>query len=252
MSAAQEPIVDEALRLIAKANERNLILRVMGAIAFRIHCSKFRKLFFDLKRELSDIDFMGYSHQRTDILQLLYEFGYVLDLRHAFVRGDRVILNNPKAGYHVDVFFDKLDMCHTINFKGRLTIDYPTIPLSELLLEKLQIVQLTEKDIKDVAVLLLEHEVGESDNETINSAYIAKILSNDWGFYYTTITNLKKIKKFLATFLPSKETSIVNNKIDNLLKRIEEEPKTLKWQLRARIGTKIKWYQEVEDEHKIN
>jgi len=115
VDAIQEPIVDEALRLITKANERGLILRVMGAIAFRLHCPKFRKLFVDLKRELSDIDFMAYSRQRADILEFLREFGYTLDLRHAFVRGDRVILNNPKTKYHVDVFFDKLQQSPCAN-----------------------------------------------------------------------------------------------------------------------------------------
>ncbi len=249
--ASQEPIVNEALQLVTKANERGLILRLMGAIAFRVHCTKYQSLFSELKRVLSDIDLAAYSSQRGDILKYMCEFGYEVDIRHAFVRGDRLILNKREAGYHVDIFFDKLEMCHTIDFKGILTVDYPTIPLSALLLEKLQIVHLTEKDVKDVAVLLLEHEVGESDDETINLAHIAKILSDDWGFYYTATTNLKKTKELLAEFLPQRERLIVSNRIDVLLKRIDEEPKAFKWKVRSCIGTRKKWYQDVEEEHKI-
>jgi hypothetical protein len=201
---------------------------------------------------LSDIDFAAYSYQRHAIKELLHEFGYDVDIRHAFVRGDRLIFTNSKTNYHVDIFFDKLEMCHTIDFRKRLTIDYPTIPLAELLLEKLQIVRLADKDVKDVAILLLEHDIGECDKETINSAYIAKILSDDWGFYYTATTNLRKIKEFSANFLSPKEMSIVESRIDKLLERIDKEPKTFKWKLRASIGTKKRWYQEVEEEHKIN
>jgi hypothetical protein len=247
----QEPLINEALQLTTEANRRGIILRIMGALAFRLHCPKYRHLFVYHKRELSDIDFAAYSRHRHDIEELLREFGYNIDLRHSFVRGDRIIFINSKNRIHVDIFFDKLEMCHTINFDERLTIDYPTIPLAELLLEKLQIVRLAEKDVKDVAILLLEHNVGECDNETINSAYIAKILSDDWGFYYTATTNLEKIKEFSTTFLSPEEMSIARCRMDTLLERIDKEPKTFKWKVRARIGTRIKWYQEVEEEHKI-
>ena len=161
----------------------------------------------------------------------------------------RRIFYDRDRGIVVDVFFDKLEMCHDIDFKGRLEVDYPTIPLAEMLLEKLQIVQITEKDVKDVIILLREHEIGDHDDETINAKYIAKIFAKDWGFYYTATTNLKKIKQLLGSFnaLTDEDKRNVESKIDKLLDIIEKEPKSLGWKMRAKIGTKKIWYRKVEE-----
>jgi hypothetical protein len=153
--------------------------------------------------------------------------------------------------YVIDVFFDQLNMCHKIDFRNRLEIDFPTMPLAELMLEKMQIVEFTEKDAKDSIMLLREHNVGDKDSETINQGYIARLLSKDWGFYYTVTTNLKKMRdsfvdEFGKDHLSTEDGEDVKKKIDLLLARIEEEPKEMRWKMRARIGTKKLWYQEVE------
>lgn len=129
-----------------------------------------------------------------------------------------------------------------------MELDFPTITPSDLLLEKMQIVQITEKDLKDTMILLREHEIKEHENDVINTKYIAKLLSNDWGFYYTVTTNLKKTKEFLNFFdaLTDEDKNIISEKIDKLLDYIEREPKSLKWKARAKIGTRKKWYREVE------
>lgn len=124
---------------------------------------------------------------------------------------------------------------------------YPTITLSNIFLEKTQIVELTEKDIKDVIILLREHEVGDTEKETVNARYIANLLSRDWGFYYTVTTNLNRIKEHPRRYevLTEEDHKGVANKIEEVLQAIEEEPKSLKWRMRAKIGTKKKWYTEV-------
>jgi hypothetical protein len=140
-------------------------------------------------------------------------------------------------------------MCHDIDFKGRLELDHPTIPLAEMLLEKLQIVQINEKDVKDVIILLREHEIGDKDEETINAKYIAKLLADDWGFYYTVTTNLNKIKNLLDDYneLVENDKKLVESRIDNLLNIVEQKPKSLGWKMRAKIGTKKQWYRVVEE-----
>ncbi len=89
--------------------------------------------------------------------------GYT-DNREVFIvsEGERSIFDKPEAGLHVDVFYEKLDFCHAIYWKDRLETDSPTIPLAELLLEKMQIVQINEKDVIDTIMLLLEHPLGDS------------------------------------------------------------------------------------------
>jgi hypothetical protein len=157
-------------------------------------------------------------------------------------------LYDAPRGFHVDVFYDKLEMCHTLDLRGRLELDKPTISLADLLLEKMQIVEINEKDIKDCIVLLRAHNVGSSDRENIDANYVAKLLSEDWGFYWTVTTNLKKIRELMPNYeaLAEEDRKDVNSKIENLLTRIEETPKSMGWKMRAKIGTKKRWYNEVD------
>ncbi|MEM3732984.1 MAG: hypothetical protein QXK81_05690 [Candidatus Bathyarchaeia archaeon] len=243
----------EAVKMVEEANKAGIILRIMGATAVRIHCSNNVSLHKALGRELTDIDFVAYSKQREKIEKLFTQvFKYEM-VKAALTPGlfaNRCIFFDREGKKpHIDVFLDKLEMNHTIEFKDRLEKDYPTIPLAELFLEKAQIVKINEKDIKDLMVLLLEHEVGESDKEVINVGYIAKILSKDWGFYYTVTTNLNKVKAFLGKYeaLTDEQRKIIEAKINKFLEVIEKEPKTLGWKLRAKVGPTKKWYNEVEE-----
>jgi len=249
-SLSSSEIAKEAKRIVEEGNKRGLTLRLLGACAVESHCPKFKHMWNNkLGRTLTDIDVVTYGKFRLEVKKLLEELGHrpkkmlMVDESYRW----RDLYEKNDTGLVVDVFFDKLDMCHTIDFTNRLEVDYPTIPLAELLLEKGQIVKLTEKDIKDIIVLLKEHEVGEGDREAINAQYISKLLSKDWGFYYTIKTNLNKVRKHLPTYsvLSKEDIAEVNNKIAKLLDWVEKEPKTLKWKLREKFGTKIRWYREV-------
>mgnify|MGYP003288120217 CR=1 FL=1 len=126
-----------------------------------------------------------------------------------------------------------------------------TLPLlcKDFILEKTQIVEINPKDIKDSLVLLLEHSVDASGPDAIDSAYIARLLANDWGFYYTVTTNLEKLRRHVSDSeaLEPGERDLVVRRVQELENMIEKEPKTSKWKLRARIGPRVKWYQEVQE-----
>lgn len=141
-------------------------------------------------------------------------------------------------------------MCHTIDFRKRLTIDYPTISLADWALEKLQIVKINEKDIKDLMILFLEHDVGDGDKETVNADYISKILSKDWGFYYTVTTNLTKVKAFLPEYsiLTKENVKEIETQINKLIDAIEKKSKSMGWKLRAKVETKKRWYVEIGED----
>ena len=223
----------------------------MGATAIRIHCPRFSKLYEKLGRDISDIDFMAFSSDRDKIIEFLLKMGYQFDRRRLMIMRyfNRYIFDDAENRRTLDVFFDRLDMCHTIDFKDRLEVDYPTISLADLLLEKLQIVKITEKDVKDCIVLLREHDIAEDEKETINVAYISSLLSKDWGFYYTTKLNLEKVRRFVTDYkaLAELDRSYVVAKIERLGEAIEKVPKSSKWKMRASIGTRQKWYREVEE-----
>jgi len=246
--------VEEAKRILKAADERGVTLRLMGALASRMHCQEYAYIQKVLGRPFSDIDFASYSQFRGGIEELFRELGYVYDEMAAkvfmaeFGYVGRLTYEDQINKRHIDVFFDKLEFSHDIPLKGRLEVDSPTIPLAELLLTKMQIVKLNEKDIIDTVMLLREHEVGETDKETINARHIAKLCAADWGLWKTVTTNLKTTMELLLTFakLNDDDKIDVNMKIQRVLNYINEEPKPLSWKMRAKIGEKIKWYRDVE------
>jgi len=221
----------------------------MGAVAFRIHCPKSQRLQETLQREVTDLDLVTYQKYSKVVIKMLEQYGYELDKSTLLYGERRYILRKKVDQIAADVFTDKLEMCHVVDLRGRLELDYPTIPLADLLLEKLQIVRLTGKDVKDVLVLLNEHSIGEGDRESVSSQYISKLLSDDWGFYYTSTENLKKIRRILHELneLSSADKIELDSKLEHLLSSIEKAKKSLRWKTRARIGTSKKWYADVEE-----
>jgi len=245
----QQDLVKEALRVVEEAKKQNVVLRVMGAIAVRIHCPNLVDLHRSMGREISDMDFIGYEKASSKIERFFESLGYATrPLTYSFRQSGRLIFVDDANAKRVDVFLDRLAMCHTIDFSKRLEVDYPTIPLAELLLEKMQIVKLNEKDVKDTIVLLLEHQIGQVDTETVNIGHIARLMSNDWGFYYTVKTNLNKVKNLAQGYDKLDEDSKrdVAGKIDQILTGIENEPKSFSWRMRAKVGPSKKWYREVD------
>lgn len=248
--AEREKFEKELKRIIRASNDAGILLRVIGSLAFQMHCPKFGYLQAAMGRAYTDIDFAAYRSQTKQIQELLTSLGYS-ESREVFIvsEGDRAIFDRPDVGLHVDVFYDKLDFCHVIRWEGRLEVDAPTIPLAELLLEKMQIVQINEKDIIDTIMLLLEHSVGDSDNETIGVSRIAMLCASDWGLWRTTTMNLDKVRLLAQDYaqLTGEQKERVSTQVDAVLARIEQEPKTLAWRLRARVGDRVKWYKDVDE-----
>lgn len=231
------------------AKTEGVLLRLLGALAFHIHCPKFSYMQGMLERTFTDIDFASYRRESSRINKLFVGLGYQPDVRVGALFGSRLIFYAQGSGRHCDVFLDKLEFCHDVDFKGRLEVDDPTIPLAELLLEKMQIVKLNEKDVVDTIMLLREHQIGESDDDTINGSYLAHLTARDWGLWRTFTLNLENVRRGVQTFvkLTEEDKKDVSSKITSLLTRIDEEPKTSGWKFRSKIGEKKKWYRDVDE-----
>jgi len=238
--------VGEVRRVVDAAASKSVTLRALGAVAFRIHSPGHLAIHAATGREISDIDLAGYKKQGSEICSVMSGLGYELN-KAMLILEDRYFFADKTNGVKADVFLDKLEMCHTIDFTQRLDLDYPTVPLAELLLEKLQIVQIESKDIIDVAMLLSEHSVGSGEKDVVDEAYIARLLAADWGFYYTATTNLGKILDAVAQMpnLEQTDKTRISDNIKQLTAAIESQPKSLGWKARARVGTKKKWYRDV-------
>ena len=247
--------VDEALALVRDAEAEGIRLRILGSVAYRLQCPNNLHLFEDTKRVLTDVDFGAEKKQNKAIRKFLTGRGYVSDegiymasegARHAYLHQD--------TGLNVDVFADELYFCHRIPFKERLYLDNPTICTTDLLLEKMQIVEINLKDFKDTIVLMLEHPLShqQAGPKSINTDYVVGIMRQDWGFYHTFTTNLKRVPDYLTEFpsIRAQDKTLVVDRIEELLRTINEAPKTLGWKMRAKVGTRKRWYQEVSEKQR--
>ena len=139
-------------------------------------------------------------------------------------------------------------MCHMWPLERRLTVTGQTIPLADLLLTKLQIFALNEKDQRDILNLLHGHKLTEQDAAGINTGYIAKRCAADWGLWRTVTMNVERARGAVQRFgLAQHDEEIVVSRLDDLRKRIDTESKSTKWKLRARVGERVQWYEEPEE-----
>jgi hypothetical protein len=266
-----EEFVKETIEIVKKAQEKGIIIRILGALAVYIHSShdnEALELFNKLKRLeggliFTDLDLIAYSKQRKEIMDFFEKtLGFKCDpYVKALFGGRRLIYYHPKNLYHVDIFFDKLEFSHDIYFgekpgAGSLELDFPTISLAHIVLEKLQIHKINWKDLVDLAVLFKAHklcgEIGEKNKECIDEEVIASILCDDWGFWYDAVNNLNKLKQILDNAVKegkinSEIANIIQTRIDKLLNYIDSKPKTKNWIKRSKIGTSKPWYREVEE-----
>jgi len=241
---------DRILSALAEPENQGIILRLIGALAFRTHCPQFGYIQDALGREFTDIDFASYHEMSKGIIRFLTELGYEEDkMVTQLFSESRLLFHDPKYGRHIDVFFDKLQFSQVVPLRGRLEVEDLTLPLAELVLEKMQIVQINEKDLIDTIMLLREHPIGDQDEETVNAQVISRLCSKDWGLWRTVTKNLELVKEFLGHYdaLQAEDRRVVSERVDELLKRIEEEPKSLRWRLRNTVGERVKWYEDVEE-----
>ena len=247
-----DDFMDEALRIEKAASGKGIPLRIIGCLAFRLKSPEFTDLHIKMGREVTDIDYVSYYKHRQKLINLFRDdLGYYW-VPPSFARAStlRDLFIDQERNRKIDVFYDHLEFCHEIDFKkrDRLNVDSPTIPLAELFLEKTQIVEINAKDLKDLVITFLAHDVTDNGSDVdVNGQYIAKVLSDDWGFYYTVTENIKKFIDFVPTIpeIDENQKEIVLTRVKKLAQMIEDAPKSGGWKRRAKVGTKQRWYKYV-------
>jgi hypothetical protein len=198
-----------------------------------------------LTREYKDLDFATSKKSSGDLQKLLRDMGYEPHLGFNAMNGrERLLFYDNPNERQVDVFVSSFRMCHEIPLEKRLTVDEDTVPLAELLLTKLQIIELNEKDVRDTVALLLEHEVTD-DDRGVNASRVASLCADDWGLWRTISHNLEKLRHHVGSYEVDAET--VSNRVSLILERIEVAPKSRSWRMRAKIGERKRWYELPEE-----
>ncbi len=240
-------VVDEARRLGDAALERGVEARAIGGVAVGLHAE--RGLPPALTRVYGDIDLVSAKRAGRNVARFLVEMGYVPNERFNKMNGStRLVFYDNEHGRQIDVFVGEFHMCHSVPVADRLHLDPRTVPLAELLLTKLQVVHLNEKDLKDIWGIVVEHDVQDHDDESVNAGFVARTLAADWGFWRTSRQTMDDARARLpGSGLDALQQELVETRLARLWERVEAEPKSLRWRARARIGERTRWYEEPEE-----
>jgi hypothetical protein len=246
---ARDPLEDtpqEALRLIDEASRLSVPLRLIGGTAVWFRCLSARRP--PLARPYGDIDFISVSKNNRELTRFFESRGYEADkLFNALHGAQRLNFTDSLRGRAVDVLLDRFVMCHTLELGNRLALDGTTISVTDLLLTKAQVIQLNEKDIKDILALLIDHEVG-GENDGIDLIRLREVTGRDWGFEHTIRKTLAEVREAAGDFgLAPDQTAAVDSTATAITAALDAAPKSQRWRIRARVGERLRWYDEPEE-----
>lgn len=238
---------EEAYRIVREAAQQSLTLRLLGGAAINLHSPS--ASLQALARSYPDLDFVLREKRGDRAEALLAELGYSPNRPFNLYNGDRRLLfHAAEFDRQLDIFVGKFHMCHSIPLDDRLELEPITLPLAELLLTKLQIVQMNEKDVRDVCALLLDHPLGDKDAEMLNEQRIASLCAEDWGLWRTVGLSLEKVQEVSQGFgLGEELQQMVVRQVTTLREAIEAAPKSTRWKMRARVGDRVPWYELPEE-----
>jgi hypothetical protein len=237
-------VIAEAERISAAARAFKVPVKLVGGAAVNLHSRSAREA--PLKRKYGDLDFVASSKQQASVQKLFESLGYEGDRRFNTLNGhQRLLFLDGVNGRQIDIFIDRMKMCHVIELSDRLGGDDPCLTPADLLLSKLQVFEVNMKDLVDSIALLLDHPIADHDDDAINATYLAQLLSQDWGLYRTMQLNTARVRE-TARELPV-DADTINQRLDELWACTEAHPKSLKWRLRAKVGDRMSWYELPEE-----
>jgi hypothetical protein len=244
-SSADDPL-PEAVALARGAADASLGLKLLGGLAVRVLCPEFPPR---LRRD-QDIDFACVSKQRKKVAEHLDQVGCEPDRRFNNLNGDRQMYFTAPSGRPIDVMVDRLSMCHVLDFRPSFDRQPLTIDAVDVLLSKLQIIELNEKDLRDIVHLLAALPLGGGSRASIDTDRFCKLLGADWGWWRTVTGNLAKMEELLGerpALIPDNHAYEPVAQAGRLLELAVETPKSMKWKLRANVGERVRWYELPEE-----
>jgi hypothetical protein len=247
MSGIQFDMAEEAVRVAEAADREGLALRLLGGVAIKLRAKD--GLHSAFEREYADMDWITGRRSSANAQRFFEAMGYRPHVRFNAIHGqERLLFFDEQHDRQVDVLIGVFRMCHEIRFGERLALEPVTVPLAELLLTKLQIIELNEKDVRDALALLYDHPVESGDGEAINGAHVARLCASDWGLWRTFTANLDSLGNHLERYdLPAESKRRIEDRIGELQERIEREPKSFGWKMRSKIGERKRWYDLPEE-----
>lgn len=239
----------EAQRLAQAIRDSDTAAVLIGGVAVFLRCPSAASL--PLRRDYKDIDLVTVRRMTQKLTTLLEEHGHVPDKRFNAIHGSqRLFFWDEQNGRQLDVFVDRFEMCHQFDLRDRVGRDPTgtTLPLADLLLTKMQVVEMNFKDMQDVAALLQDHPLTDSD-EGINVDYITQLTRSDWGLQHTLELTLVKLRDddTMSKLAVDRPRYSLATQLDDLGRAMRDVAKSTTWKLRARIGEHKRWYELPEE-----
>jgi hypothetical protein len=248
VGAGVKPVADpvaEGRRIVEAAAEGSVPLRALGGIAVAMQCPSSRRP--PLARSYADIDLATTASAKDQVVGLLESLGYTGDKEFNILHGHRrLYFWDEGAERQVDVFVEEANLCHRIELGRRLETVPLTLPLADLTVLKLQVVETNEKDYLDVCAIFADHEL-TADDSGINLSYITELTSASWGLWRTLGMVAERTEQFALQLPGFADSHVVAEKLRRLRSELESAPKSRAWKLRARIGDRKRWYELPEE-----
>jgi len=232
--------LDAAVQIIDLAESKGVRLRLLGGLAFKSLCPSARDP--NYARENKDIDLMGRREDTKEIVKTLETLGYKpREVFNKLNMGQRLIYYDLGNKRRVDIFLDEFVMCHRFNFKESILAGTYTLPVTQLVMTKLQVVEKTDKEYLDLLAAFKDFGIDDGE-KGIRGKEIAELCARDWGMFTTFSKSLSSLR-IRAQSLEEGDRNFILAKIDKLVRLMELQPKSLAWKMRARIGEKARWYE---------
>jgi hypothetical protein len=249
MSDMGESLLKRGLELLRVAGNWGVCLRLVGSAAVAVRCEEVARQAGAAVPLPRDLDFACLGSDARALGKLLAEQGYRQDMGLLVaMEGRRWTLTSRNRSHSVDVFFDEMEFSHRLDLRSRILLEPVTLPAADLLLAKLQYVEPTPRDLAAIVLLLAAHPVADEDGTSLNAGRVVEVLTASWGYYRTATANLDRVSVIAGEILPGSVELVerVRERAQALLTAVEAAPKRLSWQLRAIVGTRFRWYKEVE------
>jgi hypothetical protein len=248
-TASAPTALEEAVSICQAATDEGITIRLIGGLAIQYLTPDFPPRGGDRQ----DLDLAIESGDRRPLTQFLAERGYAGDKTFNALYGHKQLyFQSAQTSRSLDVLVDRLHMCHTVEFKGRLGRMPVTLDVTDLLLSKLQIVELNEKDAQDVLYLVSAYPVRDGDEPgTIGLERVRPLVANDWGWWRTITLNLDHIVALAGgpgrALVPDGGEQDAVQQLTALREAVDATPKSLRWKARARVGERVRWYEMPEE-----
>ena len=244
---AEPDMVAAGRSVVAAATAQSIPVRLIGGVAIWLRASPAARA--ALGRTYPDIDLVAHKKQSRKLRAVLEEQGFEPERVFNATHGARRLLYHGPGGWQVDIFLDTFEMSHTLDLGTRLEAEPETLAAAELLLTKLQIAEVNAKDLSDTAMLLWDHEPASADGPgLLNLAPVVARCSSDWGLYTTVTDNLAASAEMLGSLVPwEADRARIAARIAAVTDALAAAPKSVGWQLRARVGRRKRWYELPEE-----